>query len=249
MTERKTAAAGALRVLYRDELVLALDKPAGVLSVPGRPGSAPAEALSERARELDPAALPVHRLDRGTSGVMLFGLGAPAHRALNAAFESRSAEKTYLALARGVLSGPARCEVPLHPGRKGAMRAARAGEEGALAAATDVRPIERFGGFTWLSAHPHTGRTHQVRVHLAALGVPLAVDDRYGEPGPLLRRDLDPAAAGGERPLLERTPLHAAALRLPHPRGRGWLLVEAPLPEDLRACLELLRAARRAAAP
>src|SRR3954469_6397387 len=104
-----------MRVLHRDEWVLAVDKPAGVLTVPGR-GPRKEEALSASVRAIAPGALPVHRLDRDTSGVVLFALTRDAHRALNAAFESRRAEKTYLALVRGDLASPARCELPLLEG-------------------------------------------------------------------------------------------------------------------------------------
>ena len=236
-----------MRVLYRDEQVIAVDKPAGVLTVPGR-GPREGEALSAQVREIAPGALPVHRLDRDTSGVLLFGLTREAHRALNAAFESRRAEKTYLALVRGDLAAPARCELPLVGGRRGAVRIAQPGDARARPARTDFAPVERFGEATWCSCRPFTGRTHQIRVHLAALGHPLLVDPRYGAPGPVLRRELYSGSTDAEAVVLARTPLHAAALRLPHPSGRGFLQVEAPLPEDLDAALELLRAGRRAKA-
>jgi 23S rRNA-/tRNA-specific pseudouridylate synthase len=180
--------------------------------------------------------------------VVLFGLTRVAHRALNAAFESRRAEKTYLALVRGDLAAPARCELPLVEGRRGTMRVAGRGDARGQTARTDVEPVERFGAATWCSCRPFTGRTHQIRVHLAALGHPLLLDARYGEPGPVLRRTLHPGCADPDEAALMRTPLHAAALRLPHPSGRGFLQVEAPLPEDLAASLELLRAGRRAGA-
>ena len=234
-----------LRVLYRDELALAVDKPAGWLTVPGR---GLGEVLSERVKELAPEALPVHRLDRGTTGVVLFALGPAPHRALNAAFESRRAEKVYLALARGALEGVLLCELPLRAARNGSMRPAHPGEQGAQAAITELRPLERFAGYTWLEARPRTGRTHQIRAHLAAMHLPLAVDERYGQGEPLRAGALDPAAPDPDRPVLTRTPLHAAAIRVPHPRGRGWLAVEAPLPPDLLECLERLRAARRGGA-
>ena len=236
-----------MRVLHRDEFVLAVDKPAGILTVPGR-GPREGEALSALVRAVAPGALPVHRLDRDTSGVVLFGLTPASHRALNAAFESRRAEKTYLALVRGDLASPARSELPLVEGRRGAMRVAEQGDSRAQPARTDFAPLERFGAVTWCSCRPFTGRTHQIRVHLAALGHPLLIDPRYGAPGPVLRGDLHPACASPETVALARTPLHAAALRLPHPSGRGYLQVEAPLPEDLAGSLELLRAARRAGA-
>src|SRR5712691_4681299 len=110
-----------MRVLYRDERVMAVDKPAGELTVAGR-GAEEGEVVSAQVRAGAPGALPVHRLDRDSSGVVLFGLTRGAHRALNAAFESRRAEKTYLALVRGDLGSPVRCELPLIEGRRGTMR-------------------------------------------------------------------------------------------------------------------------------
>jgi len=234
----------SVRLLYRDEVVLAADKPAGVLTVPGR-GEEQGEALSAQVRAIAPEAIPVHRLDRDTSGVVLFALTRAAHRTLNAAFESRRAEKTYLALVRGDLAGPARCELPLVHGRRGTVRAAQQGEGRARTARTDVEPLDRFGGATWCACRPLTGRTHQIRVHLAALGHPLLVDPRYGDERTVLRRDLHAGAAEPDGIALQRTPLHAAAVRVPHPSGRGFLHVEAPLPDDLAGALDLLRAARR----
>src|SRR5713101_7799013 len=110
-----------MKVLYRDEWVMAVDKAAGVLTVPGR-GPEEGEALSAQVRAIAPGALPVHRLDRDTSGVVLFGLTREAHRTLNAAFESRRAEKTYLALVRGDLGSPVRCELPLVEGDRKSTR-------------------------------------------------------------------------------------------------------------------------------
>src|SRR2546428_6718841 len=134
-----------MKVLYRDELMLAVDKPAGVLAVPGR-GAEQGEPLSAQVRALAPGALPVHRLDRETSGVVLFGLTREAHRALNAAFESRRAEKTYLALVRGDLAKAERVDLRLADSRGGGVGSAEENEKGPRAAQTRVEPQERFGG-------------------------------------------------------------------------------------------------------
>ena len=235
-----------LRVLYRDTLLLAIDKPAGALSVPGRGDAEGPPALSVQVRALAAEALPVHRLDRGTSGVLVFAIGRDAHRALNQSFESRRAEKRYLALVRGDFKVGVECDLPLVATRRGGMRVARTSEKGALPALTALEPLERFGLFTLVLARPFTGRTHQIRVHLAALGHPLLVDERYGDAQAVHAGELDPRAGTSGASVLVRTPLHASALRLPHPSGKGWLSVEAPTPPDLAACLELLRAARRA---
>ena len=232
-----------MRVLHRDAHLIAVDKPAGVLTVPGRGSGAP--VLLEEVRQVAPGALPVHRLDRDTSGVVVFALTPAAHKALGAAFESRKAEKTYLALARGDLSRTQRIEVPLIEVRGGRVRVAAAKEKGAKAASTRVVPQERFGRFTLCACAPQTGRMHQVRVHLAAAGHPLAVDPRYGSSEPLRVGDLWDGAPDPYTIVLARTPLHASALRLPHPGGRGWLRVESPLADDIARSLDLLRAARR----
>jgi len=204
-----------VRILHEDEHVIAIDKPPGLLTVPGRGMEEP--ALSAQVRALAPDALPVHRLDRDTSGVVLFARTRDAHRALNAAFESRRA-------------------------RSGLVRA---GRKGALPAQTRVLPKERYGAFTFCACFPRTGRRHQIRVHLAEIGHPLIVDPRYGAQPPIRVGDLWSGAPDPDTVVLDRTPLHAAALRIPHPRGRGWLSIESPLPDDMARCLDLLRAARR----
>ena len=234
-----------LRILYRDDSVIAVDKPAGMLTVPGR-GDASTPLVTEVRAEA-PGALAVHRLDRDTSGVVLFALTREAQRALGASFESRRAEKTYLALVRGDLAARKRIDLPLVGTRRGAMRVAEKGARGALAASTEVRPAERFGAYTWCTCLPRTGRTHQIRVHLAAVGHPLAIDPRYGEDRPLRIGELWSGSPDPDTVVLTRTPLHAASVRVPHPARRGWLSVEAPLPDDIARCLDLLRAARRSA--
>jgi RluA family pseudouridine synthase len=232
-----------VRILHRDEAVLAVDKPAGMLTVPGR-GDA-SVALSVAVREIAPEALPVHRLDRDTSGVVVFALTRAAHRALNAAFEGHRAEKKYLALVEGDLHQHRKIDLPLSAARRGGMRLAQ--DTDGVSALTEVRPEERFSRYTWCTCTPRTGRTHQIRVHLAAIGHPLAVDPRYGRQDPLRAGDLWAGSPDPREVVLDRTPLHAASLRVPHPSGKGWLVVESPLPGDLSRCLDLLRAARRAA--
>ncbi|MGZ6125685.1 MAG: RluA family pseudouridine synthase [Myxococcales bacterium] len=233
----------AVRILHQDAHLIAVDKPAGVLTVPGRGEKPP--ALLDLVREIVPGAMPVHRLDEDTSGVVVFATTPEAHRALNAAFESRRAQKIYLALVRGDVAKAERVDLPLVEGRGGRVRTARPKEKGARAAQTLVTPKERFGAYTLCACAPRTGRTHQLRVHLAAIGHPLAVDPRYGEATPLRIGDLWSGAPDPGTVVLARTPLHAASLRIPHPCGRGWLLLESPLADDIACSLDLLRAARR----
>ncbi|HEY6101548.1 MAG TPA: RluA family pseudouridine synthase [Anaeromyxobacter sp.] len=225
-------------VLYSDAHLLAVDKPAGRIVIPGRtPGE---RSLREELEAGHGRLWVVHRLDRGTSGVLVFARTAEAHRTLNLAFDRGEPEKRYLALVRGAPPAELRLDAPIAPARKGRMRAAEPGDPRGKAAATRVRRLEAFAARPWtggplalVEALPETGRTHQIRVHLAAAGLPLAVDPDYGERAPL--RD------GEGRVLLDRTPLHAARLALRHPADGRPLALEAPLPPDLAAVLAALR--------
>jgi len=183
----------------------------------------------------------VHRLDRGTSGVLAFARSAAAHRALNLAFDRGEPRKRYLALVTGAPPAEQRIDVAIAPARRGRMRPARPGDERGKRSVTVVRLLEAFPARAWaggatalVEALPETGRTHQIRVHLAHAGHPLAVDPDYGSEGPL--RDAE------GRVLLEHTPLHAERLELAHPTGGGALVLRAPIPADLAAAMAALRA-------
>jgi tRNA pseudouridine32 synthase/23S rRNA pseudouridine746 synthase len=229
---------GGIPVLHRDESVLAVDKPAGRLVIPGR--GTDERSLREELEAAHGRLWVVHRLDRGTSGVLLFARTAEAHRALNLAFDRGEPRKRYLALVRGTPPPERRIEIAIAPARRGRMRPARPGDERGKRAVTVVRRLEQLPARPWaggalalVEALPETGRTHQIRVHLAAAGFPLAVDPDYGDDAPLVAPD--------GAPLLARTPLHAARLEVAHPSGGGTLVVEAPLPEDLARTLAALR--------
>jgi 23S rRNA pseudouridine1911/1915/1917 synthase len=169
----------------------------------------------------------VHRLDRGTSGVMVAAKHDAAHRALAAQFREHSIERVYLALVRGLPAADAgRVDraIGRHPrDRKRMSVHARHGRE----ARTAWRVRRRFAaaGRSWLELRPETGRTHQIRVHLAAAGMPIEGDAVYG-------RDREHR--------LERPALHASVLGFTHPRSGERLRLEAPLPPDLAALLEEL---------
>jgi tRNA pseudouridine32 synthase/23S rRNA pseudouridine746 synthase len=220
-------------VLHEDDDVLAVDKPAGVVVIPAR-DEPPGESLRHRLEAARGERLwVVHRIDRDTTGVVLFARRAESHRLLSLAFEQRRAEKTYLALTRGV---PAEgvIDVALHPARKGKMRPALPGERDALEASTACRVLRAWrraeGSFALVEAHPRTGRQHQVRVHLRAVEAPLLVDPLYG-------RAESATVAGAS---LTRLTLHAHALAVP--LGDRVIRVESPLAGDLRAAVEALDA-------
>jgi tRNA pseudouridine32 synthase/23S rRNA pseudouridine746 synthase len=236
-----------LEALYRDEALVAVAKPAGRLVIPGRAGAGAEPALrDELAADLGQPVFVVHRLDRGTSGVLLFALTAPAHRTLSMAFERHQVDKHYWALCRGTVLGGGEVDHALVPIRGGRVRPARAGETGGKPSRSRWRALERFGTqYSAVEWRPLTGRLHQVRVHAALLGHPLAVDPVYGGAAALRVRDLDPAAtarAGADDVVVGRVTLHAASLELAHPTRGTPLQLEAPLPPDLARAVEILRA-------
>lgn len=210
-----------LVVLSEDEEWIAVDKPPHLPTVPHpeRAGS-----LLERVRALPGAAgaVPVHRLDTGTSGACLFARTPAAVPALQRALLSADARKCYRALVRGVGRARGRIARPLV-------------EQGcARPAATRYRRLAVVSGHALLEVEPETGRTHQIRRHLAAIGQPVLGDARYGHAAS--NRHLF------ERAGLDRPFLHCARLELPHPRGGRPLRIEAPLAGDLAAVLEQLGA-------
>jgi tRNA pseudouridine32 synthase/23S rRNA pseudouridine746 synthase len=221
-----------LEVLFADDEIAAVAKPPGRIVVPGR-GANEQTVREEAEAQLGPLWV-VHRLDRGTSGVLLFARTADAHRVLCGAFEHHKVAKRYLALVRGVLAGDRRIDAPVAAGRKGKMRAGE-GIAGARAATTFLRLFAPFPpGASLVEAFPASGRTHQVRVHLAHAGHPLLVDPDYG--------DAPPWTARGGGVVLERTPLHAASLEFLHPSSGVPMRIEAPLPPDMQGAIDALRA-------
>ena len=266
-----------LPILYEDEDLLVVDKPAGLAVEPERwaRGAASlqgallalARARSSRAEEgedvdaaedapdggapLELRLRSVHRIDKDTSGALIVAKHLEAERALRGAFERCSVKKTYLALVEGEfpLADGEEEEIDLAIGpdekRSGRVIVDPAGKP----ARTRIAVRQRFRGFTWLACQPLTGRTHQIRVHLAARGFPLAVDPLYGRRDELLLSNVKAGyrAKPGrpERPLIERLTLHASVLELASLRDAARTIrVEAPLPKDLAQLLKQLAKVR-----
>lgn len=232
-----------LRVIYEDRDLVVLDKAAGMVVHPARgaPHSTVVNALLHRFGPGEGARLGlVHRLDRDTSGCLLVARNEAALEALQAAFQARRVEKTYLALCHGRLPPEGRLDTPYGRHPRDRTRFTSRGRH-ARRALTEWRVREAFGEVATLAeVRLHTGRTHQIRVHLAEAGHPLLADATYGG----RRREArlpegHPArrAAGA----LGRQALHAFRLRLAHPRTGEPMSFEAPVPRDLEAALETLR--------
>ena len=225
-----------LRVLYEDAAVVAIDKPAGMVVHAGAGVHSGTlvnallhrfGALSGVGGELRPGI--VHRLDRFTSGVLLVAKTDAAHRALAAQFNAREVEKTYLALAVGEVRGErGRIEKPIarDPVRRVRMTARLAGGR---AAWSEYRVLRRLPGYTLLEVRIGTGRTHQIRVHLASLGHPVAGDRLYGAPA-------DPPG----QPAPGRYFLHAHRIGFRQPSTGEKITVVSPLALDLKQWLASL---------
>ncbi len=222
---------------------LALNKPSGMLSIPDR-FNPEIPSLSGILQKKFPEIYTVHRLDRDSSGMILFAKTKAWHQWLSEVFESRKAEKEYLALVPGKMPNPkGTIDLPIttHPGIKGKMIAAKNGKP----SRTDYEVAEEFRSFSLLKLRIHTGRTHQIRVHLATLGFPLVGDSLYGNGRPVLLSQLKAGYKKNknekqESPLLSRLALHAFRLSFPDPEGIR-VSLEAPLMKDMRALLQQLR--------
>jgi len=234
-----------LTILHVDGALVVVDKPTGVLSAPGR-GNEPAVADLLREKPEFGRRAPfriVHRLDREASGVLLLARTLNAQRALVTQFAHREVEKTYLALVNGFVTSDGAVDLNITiDRRRQRMKAVRGRGQTAL---THYAIHERVVGNTLLACRPVTGRTHQIRVHMAAIGHPLSVDPLYGGAERLMlsdyKRDYRPNRRHAERPLIARLTLHAAELTFTHPESGARMTLVAPVPKDLRATLSQLR--------
>ena len=236
----------ALSVVHEDGSLLVLDKPAGLVVHPGagNPDRTLQNALLHRCPELAgvPRAGIVHRLDKDTSGLMVVARTLAAHTALVAQLQARRVGREYLALVNGRFTGGGRVEAPV--GRHPRDRTRMAVVAGGRPAVTRYRVEERFPGHTLLRCALETGRTHQIRVHMASIRHPIVGDPVYGgrvrlppEPGP----EVTEALRG-----FRRQALHATRLTLVHPESGETLGWEAPAPADFLALLAILRRHRDA---
>ena len=248
-----------LEIIYNDEHVVAINKPAGLASIPGRDESTSViEALAKEldipcSGQVDPRIRVVHRLDKDTSGVIMFAKDLPTQRMISHQFQNNQVRKEYLALVLGRPIGD-----PGKPEGEGEIDAAIAADRstpGKMVVHKSGKPartlwkIEKiYRSLTLLRAFPKTGKTHQIRVHLAHMGHPLVVDELYGPPadakGPGLflsryKRGYQLGKRQNERPLIARLTLHAHKLAVKLPDGREMEFV-AELPKDFRAAINML---------
>jgi 23S rRNA pseudouridine1911/1915/1917 synthase len=240
-----------LEILFDDANVVAVNKPAGLATIPGRDESD--SVLQMLARQLglpssgstDPRLRVVHRLDKETSGILLFAKNLDAQRHLSHQFQNNTVAKEYLAIVQGhpkQESGQIDAPIAPHPTVKTRMAISMHGRR----ALTFWKLEQRFRDFSLLRCFPKTGKTHQIRVHLASIGVPLAVDPIYNQKAGAIflsqiKRDYRASSREREKPLIERLTLHAERIRFCGVDGQQVEIIAAA-PRDFRAaCNQLAR--------
>jgi 23S rRNA pseudouridine1911/1915/1917 synthase len=228
--------------ISENENWIALNKPSGLLSIPDREGKeiSMKVLLKEKYGEI----FTVHRLDKETSGLIIFAKNPEAHKYLSRQFEERHTRKIYLGLVNGSLpdkAGSIDAPIGEHPAKNGTMIVHRKGKD----ALTDYEVLEDFGVYSWVQFRIHTGRTHQIRVHAKEAGHPVVCDPLYGDGKPVLLSSLKlkkfklSKDQEEERPLLNRLALHAHLLSFMDSNNEP-IELEAAIPKDLKALLQQL---------
>jgi 23S rRNA pseudouridine1911/1915/1917 synthase len=238
--DRVAPEARPLTVVHEDRALLVINKPAGMVVHPG--AGNPRHTLQNALLALDPklALVPraglVHRLDKDTSGLLVVARTPEAHASLVAALAEREIERRYLAICNGAMTGGGTVDAPI--GRHRAQRTRMAVRNDGREAVTHYRIVKRYRAHTFVRVQLETGRTHQIRVHLAHIGYPITGDPVYGG-----RRRLPAGCSPALAAALSAFPrqaLHAARLALAHPATGRRLEWEAPLPEDMARLLAAL---------
>ena len=229
-------------ILQEDKNLVAINKPSGLLTIPDREGKETSlkQILKQKYGEI----FTVHRLDKDTSGIVVFAKNEQAHKQLSQLFEARETVKIYNGFVLGSpfeKSGTINEPIAEHPVKKGLMTVYRKGKE----SITEYEVLDNFKLYSWMQFHILTGRTHQIRVHMKHLGHPIVCDDLYGDGKPVYvssikRKNFNLSKnEEEERPILSRLALHASRLSF-QLDGKTYDL-EAELPKDLRALLQQLR--------
>lgn len=229
-----------ISVLYEDDMMIAVNKAPGILTVPDR-FNTDLPNLVSILKKNNPDLIPVHRIDKFTSGVNLFAKNAESHKILSALFQSRDIEKYYLAIVDGIPSPESgRIDIPLSESTvtRGKMLVHKRGKP----STTDYKILKSYRHYSYVYIRIHTGRMHQVRVHMQYLGNPLIVDPLYGKRDAFYLSEIKAKRFNlgklqEEKPLLTRQPLHAEKLVFTHPTNNQRIEIVAPIPKDMQAVL------------
>jgi 23S rRNA pseudouridine955/2504/2580 synthase/23S rRNA pseudouridine1911/1915/1917 synthase len=228
-----------LNILFENDRIIVVNKPAGILVIPDQYTDAAKTLQGQVSEYLKKKAYVVHRIDRDTSGIVLFAKDAEAHTYLCVQFENAEVRKKYLAIVRGRVRDDAGLIIQpiMTEGRDVSIDPKGKYSE------TAFTVIERFRDYSFLEVMPKTGRRHQIRLHLTYSGHPLAVDKEYTRTEALYLSELknNYKSSGKEKPLIGRLSLHSASITFKEPETQRELTVEAPLPEDFKITLKQLR--------
>ena len=231
-------------VLFEDDAILVLNKPASWLTVPGRfaQGQILVKDVKTWADQRYESVYSVHRLDRGTSGVIVFAKDAESHRHLSLQFQHRSVGKTYHAFVHG-FPKQAKGYIDFRIAERSSKGNVYKIDSNGQKAHTDYHCLARYGQITLIAFQPKTGRSHQIRVHAKALGTPLLVDELYGPKDAFYLSTVKSNYKGkrDERPFIQRLTLHAYSITLSHPMNSDLITVTAPWPKDFRALHKQLK--------
>ncbi len=229
------------QIIYQNDDFIAINKPAGMLSIPDRKQTE-ISLKDILIKELGNI-FTVHRLDKETSGAIVFAKNEEAHKQLSQLFENREVSKIYNGLVHSIpqpASGTIDVPIVEHFSKNGKMMTSAKGKP----SLTDYETLENFGIFSWMKFQIHTGRTHQIRVHMQHLGNGIVCDNLYGDGQPVflskLKRNYHLSIKEDEeQPILKRLALHSALLEFTF--NERHFSFEAALPKDLRALLQQLR--------
>lgn len=232
-------------VLFEDDCLLVFDKPSGLLVAPDRWDPDAPNLMRLVHEQMAPGIFNVHRLDRETSGVLVCAKDRPSLNRLSGQFQAKTVAKRYLAITLGSpLEDELQVDLPVgedprQPGRMRVDKQARRPCE------TRFHVLERWRGYAYVEAIPITGRTHQIRVHLAAAGCPVLGDPFYGDGGGLMLSTIKPGykhkSDQPERPLLGRLALHAESIALQHPVTGQSFTIRSPLSKAFEIAIKYLR--------
>ncbi|MBI4419047.1 MAG: RluA family pseudouridine synthase [Ignavibacteriales bacterium] len=234
-----------IQIAYEDEDIIVLNKPAPFLVIPDRYDESIPNIYRILIGEL-PEVFVVHRIDKETSGLVVFARTEGAHKGLSEQFEERGVEKVYEAIVRGRPEhSDATIDLPLREKIRGVMSVDKKKGKDSV---TRYSVLERFNGFAHLEVRPETGRMHQIRVHLRAVGLPILCDSVYGggsgfylsEVKSGYKKKVEEEEEVEEKPLIARTALHAAGLSFQHPVTGKEMRFESGLPKDMRSAIRMI---------
>jgi RluA family pseudouridine synthase len=232
-----------LELIFEDESIIVLNKPAGLLSIPERFDKSASNLFSILKKQFG-TILTVHRLDRDTSGVIIFAKNAESHSNLNTQFEKREVKKIYHCLIAGSFNKEnLLVDIPLmpDPARKGVMIPSARGKE----SLTEIKLLEKFTRASLIEVNLITGRQHQIRAHCAAIGYPLLVDGIYGRSKDFylssIKKRYNLKKGDEEKPIISRITMHANSIEFTHPETKNKMSFQAAYPKDFLALLQVLR--------